>query len=167
MVSFLNAPHLLFRSHFSFVAPHLIALVMSALALIALYFLLRTSFDSGLSLLGVALLALNPLFIHYSVFALSDMPSMAFITLGFALYLRTQKSAWGFLGAVLSRYTTLLTFGSLLLFELIKGKRIKRFILVSLLALTAFYLIHSFSSFSQSGQRGGFLFTSLLCCVIN
>jgi 4-amino-4-deoxy-L-arabinose transferase-like glycosyltransferase len=117
LVSILNALPLLMRRD-SFIAPHLIALGLSILALIALYYLLRLTFDSGLSLLGVALLSLNPLFIHYSVFVMSDIPGMLFLTLGFYFYLKTPKSTLGFLCAAISRYSNLLAFGGLVLFEL-------------------------------------------------
>jgi hypothetical protein len=151
LISILNAVPLLFykpAGAASTILPHLIAVTLSVLAAVALYRLLLLSFEPIFSLAGTLLLVVNPLFVHYSVFTLTDIPGMLFLTLGFHYYAREDDwlSAAAFLLAVLTRYSNALLIVSLVLFEIVNGSwrtALTRFrIKIMVLALLFFYLIH-------------------------
>jgi hypothetical protein len=109
--------------------PHLLALVLSALALVALYRLLREAFPASPALLGCAVLAINPLFIHYAPFVMTDIPTTLFLTAAAVAYLRARRlGGWhrlvlaaAALGAAMAaKYNSALMLGALGLFEALR-----------------------------------------------
>ncbi|HUE30022.1 MAG TPA: glycosyltransferase family 39 protein, partial [Verrucomicrobiae bacterium] len=109
--------------------PHLLALALSALALVALYRLLREAFPAPHALLGCAVLAINPLFIHYAPFVMTDIPAMLFLTAAAVAYLRARRlGGWHRLvlaavalgAAMATKYNSALMLGSLGLFEALR-----------------------------------------------
>jgi 4-amino-4-deoxy-L-arabinose transferase-like glycosyltransferase len=109
--------------------PHLLALALSALSIVALYWLMRQAFSPNGSLVGCLVLAMNPLFIHYAPFVMTDIPAMFLVTLAAVAYLRASQTgrlafqvfSGAALGAAVSvKYTTLFVVGGLGLFEVLR-----------------------------------------------
>ena len=74
---------------YSFTALTWSVLVLSLVALIAFYLLLRQlGFASNLSLLGVAILGVNPLFFNYSYTYMTEVPLLACMLLSTLFYLK-------------------------------------------------------------------------------
>lgn len=106
--------------------PHVLAVALSGLALLAMHRLLRQTFPSPEALLGCALLAMNPLFIHYAPFVMTDIPVILFLTVAGASYVRARRSgrwlthlvaAAALALALLTRYTAVLAAAAFGLFE--------------------------------------------------
>jgi len=109
--------------------PHLLALALSALSLLALYRLLREAFAPAAALLGCLLLAVNPLFMHYAPFVMGDVAVMLFVTAGATAYLHARRTgsrlglalAGAGLGmAMLAKYTAVLALVAVALFEVVR-----------------------------------------------
>lgn len=108
-------------------AAHLLAWTLSVAALCAIYQLLKIAYDRTYALLGVFLVAANPIFLHHVPFAMVDIPAMLLtvLTLGSYLRARATGSASGALlcGAALAaamstKYSLILLLPCLLLCEL-------------------------------------------------
>ena len=151
LVSIINVLPLLFYKPGGAAAtifPHLIAVAFSVLAVVALYRLLRLSFEPMLSLGGALLLVVNPLFLHYSVFTLTDIPGMLFLTAGFYYYAKgnDRLCALTFVFALLTRYSNAISIFSLVLFEVVNGSwrtvLTRRRIKTISLSFLGFYVVH-------------------------
>jgi len=116
LISIFNAVPLMFYqpegAGITVLAPRIIALLLSAFSLAAVYKYLANSF-------GMLLLALSPLFIHYAPFVLTDIPGMLFLILGFYFYSRANRnfSAFFFALAFMCRYTHLIALFALFIYE--------------------------------------------------
>ena len=109
--------------------PHFLAAALSVFAVAALYRLLRLRFSPDEALFGCALLAVNPLFIHYAPFVMTDIPAMLFVTAGIIAYLRARETGrWlhhgsasaALAAAMLAKYSAVPVLGSLGLFEILR-----------------------------------------------
>jgi 4-amino-4-deoxy-L-arabinose transferase-like glycosyltransferase len=76
----------------AFHASHLLAWSFSVVALAAVYLHLRRSVEAMWALLGVVLIALNPIFLHLVPFALVDVPAMLFTILALDGFLRFREA---------------------------------------------------------------------------
>lgn len=151
LVSIVNVAPLLFYKPGGAAAtifPHLIAVAFSVLAVVAVYRLLRLSFEPMLSFGGALLLVVNPLFLHYSVFTLTDIPGMLFLTAWFYYYSKGNDrwAALAFVLAILARYSNLISLFSLVLFEVVNGSWrtafTRRRIKTIALSVLGFYVVH-------------------------
>ena len=109
--------------------PHLVAACLSVFSIVALYWLVRQAFPPNEAILGGALLAANPLFIHYAPFALTDIPTMLFLTVTAAAYLRARRrggwfahalAAASLAAAMLAKYSAAAMLGGLAVFEVLR-----------------------------------------------
>ena len=109
--------------------PHLLAVTLSILSVAALYWLLRQAFSPVEALVGGAVLAANPLFIHYAPFVMTDIPTMLFVTVAAVAYLHArQRGGWllhalaavSLAAATLAKYTASALLGGLAVFELLR-----------------------------------------------
>ena len=141
--------------------PHLLAVALSALAILALHRLLRQAFSRTDALLGCMVLAMNPLFVHYAPFVMTDIPLMLCLTASAGAYLRARRSgrwlphvgaALALGMAMLAKYTAVLGLVALGLFEIsrlvVRGERGARLADVRPWAVVGgavllFYVVHA------------------------
>lgn len=106
-------------------AAHLLAWALSVGALVALFALLRGN-GVGTAMLGVALFAANPMFVHLVPFALVDVPAMVATTVTLATWLVVRRSrstvallACGLMlcAAMATKYNLMLLVPTLVVFE--------------------------------------------------
>ncbi len=110
----------------SLVGIHLLMVAVAAGGAWLMYQLFKRSLGEIWAAVGVLLLVLNPLFLHYSPFAMADVPSMVFVTLALLAHLRARDTgrsrdyavlAIGLACLFLTKYPTSLLGLTLVLFE--------------------------------------------------
>ena len=110
--------------------PHLLAVLIAVLSVLAGYQLFRASFGLAMSAVGAAALALNALTVHYAPFAMADLLSMLLAAVALRLWLgaraRPGWSRFALAGmtaglAAAAKYPLLLLTLALALFELARA----------------------------------------------
>ncbi len=128
---FLYLEKLISNSEFIFAACHLAMVGFFTLLLWVTYRFFRLQFETKTALLGIFFFAFNALLIHSAPYCKEDVVSLLFVTSGFYLYLksnRTKKLKYYFLSGCLialaigARFNNPVLFSVIALYELLSGQ---------------------------------------------
>lgn len=112
--------------------PHLVAVLLTALTVLAAFSIYRRSFGGGLALLGAGLLVWNRLLVRYGAHAMADIPETLLTILVFQLHGRARQSGrmrdellcgLALACAILAKYSGMLLVPALVAIEAIDALR--------------------------------------------